>query len=176
MPFPLPTPPPDNEGTPAETDGPTPLVLEDFLLYRLNRAAEAASRGFAAIYKDRYGLTRPEWRCLATLGQFGQMTATMIGSHSSMHKTRVSRAVSALEKRRWLRRTTDVQDRRLEHIALTPAGRTAYADLARTARDYQNRLEEILGNQDTAALDRGLKALETAFSLSAPKDGPESGT
>ncbi|TIQ53863.1 MAG: winged helix-turn-helix transcriptional regulator, partial [Mesorhizobium sp.] len=60
------------------------LCLEHFLPYRLNRLADAISREFSKIYKDRYGLSRPEWRTLATLGQFGTTTATAIGAHSAM--------------------------------------------------------------------------------------------
>ncbi|MEX2081804.1 MAG: MarR family transcriptional regulator, partial [Dehalococcoidia bacterium] len=56
-----------------------PLVLERFLPYRLNRAAEAVSQRFAAVYRSRYGLTRPEWRTLATVGQMEPTTATAIG-------------------------------------------------------------------------------------------------
>ncbi len=37
-------------------------------------------------------------------GQFAEMTATAIGAHSYMHKTKVSRAVRALAKRRGLKR------------------------------------------------------------------------
>ena len=69
------------------------LELESFLPYRLNRLAESVSREFSKIYRDCFGLTRPEWRTLATLGEFGTITATAIGEHSSMHKTKVSRAV-----------------------------------------------------------------------------------
>ena len=84
------------------------LELEKFLPYRLNRLAEAVSRDFQTIYRTRYGLTRPEWRLLASLGQHGTMTATEVGRDSAMHKTKVSRAVSALEERRWLKRETDL--------------------------------------------------------------------
>ncbi len=98
------------------------LDLESFLPYRLNRLADAVSREFSKIYRERYGLTRPEWRTLATLGQFGIMTATQIGAHSAMHKTKVSRAVAELEKRRWLTRTPAPTDRRIEHLTLTKAG------------------------------------------------------
>ena len=102
------------------------LELEIFLPYRLNRLAEAVSREFSKIYRDRFGLTRPEWRTLATLGAFGTITATAIGEHSSMHKTKVSRAVAELERRKWLTRVADAADRRVEHLALTKAGRSAY--------------------------------------------------
>ena len=66
-----------------------PLALEGFLPYRLARAAEQVSRQFAALYRERHGMTRPEWRTLATIGQFNRITATAIGQHSSMHKTKV---------------------------------------------------------------------------------------
>ncbi len=79
-----------------ETTETAPLVLENFIPYRLNKAAEAISQRFASLYHDRYGLTRPEWRTLATLGQFGKLTATAIGAHSSMHKTKVSRGQCSL--------------------------------------------------------------------------------
>ena len=50
------------------------------------------------------------------------MTATEVGVHSTMHKTKVSRAVFALEQRRWLKRTQDDGDRRVEHLELTAPG------------------------------------------------------
>ncbi len=96
--------------------------LEQFLPFRLNRAAEFIALRFAAAYKAEYGLTRPEWRTLAALGSSGRMTATEVGVHSTMHKTKVSRAVFALEERRWLKRTQDEDDRRVEHLELTAAG------------------------------------------------------
>ena len=120
------------------------LDLETFLPYRLNRLAEAVSREFSKIYRDRFGLTRPEWRTLATLGQFGTMTATAIGEHSSMHKTKVSRAVAELEKRKWLTRTPDAADRRVEHLALTKAGAAPIASWCRWRRRSSERLIEKL--------------------------------
>jgi len=41
------------------------------------------------------------------LGQRGTMTATALGEQSAMHKTKVSRAVAELERRRWLVRTPE---------------------------------------------------------------------
>ena len=81
----------DGDGSTLET-----LDLESFLPYRLNRIADVVSRRFAAVYRERHGLTRPEWRALATIGQFGTVTASRIVEHSAMHKTKVSRAVAAL--------------------------------------------------------------------------------
>lgn len=136
------------------------LDLEAFLPYRLNRLADTISRDFARIYRDRHGLTRPEWRALATLGQFGTMTATAIGDHSAMHKTKVSRAVAALEKRQWLRREADAGDRRVEHLTLTKAGASAYRELVPLMKAHE---AEVLGRaapQERQSVLRALALLE----------------
>jgi DNA-binding MarR family transcriptional regulator len=142
------------------------LALEAFLPYRLSRLAEAVSREFAKIYRDRFGLTRPEWRVLATLGEFGTMTATAIGEHSSMHKTKVSRAVAELEGRKWLTRTPHAADRRVEHLALSNAGRGAYGELVPLAKAFERRLLERVTRADREALLSGVRALERTLDLS----------
>ncbi|KJS08878.1 MAG: MarR family transcriptional regulator [Hoeflea sp. BRH_c9] len=137
------------------------LALENFLPYRLARAAEIVSRQFATLYRERHGLTRPEWRTLATIGQFNRITATEIGAHSSMHKTKVSRAIRALEDRKWITRQPDQTDRRVEHIELTREGRQRYRDLVALARTYEARLAGQLGEPGAARLEAGIAAIET---------------
>lgn len=134
--------------------------LEDFLPFRLNRASERVSLGFAAQYREKYKMTRPEWRTLAALGSNGRSTATQVGAHSTMHKTKVSRAVHSLEERRWLKRTEDLADRRVEHLELTPLGLRYYNELAELARQYERTLLEQLGRRGLDALRQGLAAIE----------------
>lgn len=145
----------------ADTPVAGTLALEGFLPYRLARAAEIISRQFATLYRERHGLTRPEWRTLATIGQFNRITATEIGAHSSMHKTKVSRAIRALEERKWITRQVDQTDRRVEHIELTREGRTHYRDLVTLARSYEARLVDMLGETGAAELEAGISAVET---------------
>ena len=133
--------------------------LEGFLPYALNRAAESASRGFQAIYKARYGMLRTEWRVLAHLGRYGGMTARDICTRADLHKTKVSRAVKALEARRFLTRRTVEADRRQEVLALTPAGEAAWRHLAQEARKFDARLAGALTSDDLAALRRALRVL-----------------
>jgi DNA-binding MarR family transcriptional regulator len=136
------------------------LSLEQFLPYRLNRLADAVSRNFSSLYKERSGMTRPEWRLLATLGQYGTMTATEVGKHSSMHKTKVSRAVTALEARRWLERRTNSEDKRVEHLVLSKSGEKAYKDLVPLARGFEEKLLDQLSEQDRKTVLAGLGILE----------------
>ena len=138
----------------------TVLELENFLPYRFNRLADAVSRDFARIYKERFGLTRPEWRLLATLGQYGTMTATAVSQHSSMHKTKVSRAVTALEQRRWLQRRPDTGDRRIEHLLLSAAGMRVYKDLVPLAHEFEQDLFSRMSEGDREAVLAGFAALE----------------
>ncbi len=136
------------------------LELENFLPYRLYHLADLVSRDFARVYKDRLDLTRPEWRVLAGLGQHGAMTATALGAQSSMHKTKVSRAVAELERRRWLVRTPDEKDRRAEHLALTRAGLAAYREMVPLAKAFEAELLHKLRDGERAAIAAALSALE----------------
>ena len=81
-----------------------PLKLEKFLPYQLNVVATLVSLALSRVYARRYGIGVPEWRVLVTLGQFGVMTGKAIGDHTHMHKTKVSRAVALMEKRKLLLR------------------------------------------------------------------------
>lgn len=122
--------------------------LSDFLPYLLNQAAELVSRDFQPYYKDRYGMLRTEWRVLFHLGRLGDMTAKQICEQAAIHKTKVSRAVLALEKKRFLERRTDEDDRRFETLRLTKAGQSVFADLASTATAYDASIKATLGPED----------------------------
>ncbi len=135
------------------------FALQDFLPYLLNQAAEAASLSFQRVYRDRYGMLRTEWRVLFHLGLYGRMTATDIGARSRMHKTKISRAVSALETKRFLTRARADADRRTEFLTLTPAGEAAYRDLCATARTHDAALVAGLATEQAAALRAALKQL-----------------
>jgi DNA-binding MarR family transcriptional regulator len=142
---------------PAEDE--TPLKLEEFLPYRLNVLASVVSQALSRVYAERYGIGVPEWRVLVTLGQYGVMTGKAIGAHSHMHKTKVSRAVAELEKRKLVVRRANRDDKRESLLSLTPTGRAMYQDLAPVALDFARRLFNVLSAADRAAFDRALEQL-----------------
>ncbi|MEH6645807.1 MarR family winged helix-turn-helix transcriptional regulator [Sulfitobacter sp.] len=133
--------------------------LDRFLPYALNQAAEATSVGFQKFYRQRYGMLRTEWRVLFHLGRYGEMTAKAICGRASLHKTKVSRAVNALEQKRYLSGTPQQQDRRLETLSLTRQGRVVYADLYQTAKSYDAALAENFTEQEREVLNRCLEKL-----------------
>ncbi len=133
--------------------------LPKFLPYLLNQAAEAASGAFQAHYRERYGMLRTEWRVLFHLGCYGDLSAKDICQRARIHKTKVSRAVRALETKRFLKRAPTEADRRVERLALTPQGRRAFEDLSTAAADYEARLTQDFDERDVLMLRRMLLAL-----------------
>jgi DNA-binding MarR family transcriptional regulator len=162
------SPEPGAADTPTARGDAAPLKLEEFLPYRLNVVASLVSQSLSRIYAERYGIGVPEWRVLVTLGQFGMMTGKAVGAHSHMHKTKVSRAVALLEKRKLLTRRANRADLREAFLTLTPAGRLMYEDLAPVALDFAKRLGEVIDPADRPAFDRAVNRLtERSAALAA---------
>ena len=158
----------DSSSNLAVAMAPAQLKLEEFLPYRLNVVASLTSQALSRIYAERYGIGVPEWRVLVTLGQYGMMTGKAIGAHSHMHKTKVSRAVAELEKRKLLVRKTNREDLRESFLSLTPNGQAIYQDLAPIAFDFAQRLVEVVEPADRAAFNRAIDRLtERSAALAA---------
>lgn len=136
-----------------------PFDLTEFLPYVLNLAGEQSSLGFQAVYRRRYGMLRTEWRVLFHLGRYGAMTAKDICDRARIHKTKVSRAVAALEDKQYLTRTELAEDRRHEVLALTPDGQDVFQKLCATAQDYDRDLAAQFTPQENEILRRCLKQL-----------------
>ena len=75
----------------------------------------------------------------------------------------LSRAVFELEQRKWLTRTTNEADRRVEHLQSTKAESVAHAKLAVQAQHYQQKLLTLLGNAKVCALIAVLDQLNAVF-------------
>jgi DNA-binding MarR family transcriptional regulator len=144
------------------------LRLDEFLPYRLNVCSSLVTQALSRIYAERYRMSVAEWRVLVTLGEFGLMTAKAIGSHSHMHKTKVSRAVAQLERRKLVSRRANRADLREAFLSLTPSGRAIYNELAPAALEFVRQLMEMVDPAERTALDRALtKLIERSEQLSA---------
>lgn len=129
------------------------IELEGFLPYRLNVLATLVSQNLAKVYGDRFGISIPEWRVLATLGQFREKTAREIGLHSHMHKTTVSRAVAALAERHLIARRPNRDDMREAFLTMTPKGQAIYLEIVPLARAFAEQLSEGLSRDELQVLD-----------------------
>lgn len=141
------------------------LQLAKFLPYRLNRISSSLSDLGSLIYRDSFDLTIPEWRTLVTVGEFGQASAKQICHDTAMDKTKVSRAVRSLERKKWLRRQIDSDDRRMENLTLTTAGKEVLKNLSPRMLQFEASIVAKLTLEEQKALMKGIKALELALQL-----------
>lgn len=139
------------------------MFLKGYLPYRLNRMAELTSENTQAIYRRRHDLTRPEWRVLVNLAEAPSLTASDLCARVPAHKTKVSRALAALEDRGWVARQSDPQDRRVAHASLTPKGRRAFNRIRPEMEAATEALLAPLSPEERQKLDEGLKVLERLF-------------
>ncbi|MDB5455136.1 MAG: MarR family transcriptional regulator [Caulobacter sp.] len=141
----------------------SPLVLSDYLPYRLSTAAAAVSRLIARAYEDRFNLSIPQWRLMSVLAS-GPLTQHAALARTAMDKVQVSRAAQDLVERQLVTRTAVEDDRRSHRLALTPAGRRLFAEIAPLALAYEAALLAGLAPGEVVILKRLLGRLETAAS------------
>ena len=146
------------------------LFLGEFLPYRLSILASRVSQTLAAAYNQRFGMTIPEWRVMAVLGQFPGLSAAEVAEKTAMDKVRVSRAVAALSAAGRVLRAPDPRDGRRASLRLSAAGRRVYAEVVPLARSYERRLLEALGADERRELDGIIERLLDRASLLNERD------
>jgi DNA-binding MarR family transcriptional regulator len=142
-----------------------PFVLDGFLPYRVAVLAGRLSREFSAVYQERFGLSRAEWRVMAHLSQEAEVSVREIHARVDMDKSKVSRAATRLEEAGIVTKRISDRDRRLVVLALTETGSAMMAELAQAAQEYHADLLNRLGEGAEAFLG-GIDA------LTAGADGP----
>lgn len=148
------------------------LVLDRFLPYRLSVLANTVSRSIARLYADRFGITIPEWRVLAILGDSGPGTSAEIRDRTAMDKVQVSRAIQRLLAARLVSRRTDQADRRRATITMTAKGVEVYREVVPLALSREAILLEGFTTEEQRMLDRLLERLgDRAGTLAGPDDG-----
>ncbi|MFO1218241.1 MAG: MarR family transcriptional regulator [Burkholderiaceae bacterium] len=135
------------------------MDLQAFMPYRLAVVAEAVSRSLAAVYAQRFNLTRDEWRILAALAVRDDIKGTELGSLATLDKMQVSRALTRMERNGLIERQPDAADRRNLVVRLKPAGRALYRKIVPMARSREAYLLESLDADERSALDSALDKL-----------------
>jgi len=117
------------------------------------------SQEIAGLYAERFALNVTEWRLLAVLGRYPDLTATELAERTAMDKVAVSRAVASLVAEGRLTRKVDGADRRRARLRLSAKGNRIYDEVAPLALAYQQRLIAGLAPEETALLENLLARL-----------------
>jgi DNA-binding MarR family transcriptional regulator len=142
---------------------PTPrsdrLHLDRFIPYRLSVLSNTVSMNIARAYAREFDLSIPEWRVLAVLARYPDLSAVDVAERSAMDKVAVSRAVQSLLASKRLVRSYDKVDRRRSVLRLSAAGQSVYTRVAPLALAYEQRLMSALSATERRSLDRLLSVL-----------------
>lgn len=166
MPTPLP------QSGPADPTSARPLLLDDFIPFRLSFTSNLVSDTIARSYEALFGLSIPEWRLIAVVAETGGITQAEIGHRTRMDKVTVSRAAIALVERGLLERSANAADRRSHLLMLSDAGRTLYAAIAPKAQDLEARIFAQFDPAEVAAFTAMLRRIDA---VTAALDQPSQG-
>lgn len=135
------------------------LILEDFLPYRLAILSHSVSHSIASIYEKRFGVSIPEWRVIAIVGRFPDLSAVEVAERTVMDKVAVSRAVTKLIKSGVIDRRFADADRRRSILNLSPKGREVHDEIAPLALTMEADLMADLTPQELEILDSAINKL-----------------
>ena len=135
------------------------LRLEQFITYRLTALSNMLNRQMERFLNQRFDISLPDWRVLANLGHFQDMSVRDLAARSRMDKALVSRAVARLVKRGFVSSRPDTRDGRLVVLALTESGREMYEAIMPLARKRQRRLLECLNDKERTTFEQALDKL-----------------
>jgi DNA-binding MarR family transcriptional regulator len=121
-----------------------PLELERFLPYRLSILSNTISQAIAADYQQRYDLSMTEWRVMAVLARFDELSAREVAERTAMDKVAVSRALARLVEAGRVVRDTHGEDRRRSVLQLSEDGWAVHDSVAPLARSHERRLLQRL--------------------------------
>jgi MarR family transcriptional regulator, organic hydroperoxide resistance regulator len=124
-------------------------------------------RAFLSAYEKEVGHFLPRWRVMLHLYQQGEPSPQkQVGEASYMDPGALSRQLSALEALGWIKRDTDLHDKRITNVSLTAQGkREVEHSLPKRAAFMQHTLGDIPDAQLRQLMD-ALLLLETRFSAS----------
>ncbi|HQX91699.1 MAG TPA: MarR family winged helix-turn-helix transcriptional regulator [Thermomonas sp.] len=121
------------------------LELQNFLPYRLSVLSNRTSDAIARAYSQRFALGVTEWRVMAVLGRYPDLSANQVAQRTAMDKVAVSRAVAKLLDSGRLLRAFDDDDRRRSVLRLSEAGHAIYDQIVPLALGFERQL---LGDMD----------------------------
>jgi enoyl-CoA hydratase/carnithine racemase/DNA-binding MarR family transcriptional regulator len=119
-------------------------------LYAATSVIEREMRGFL---RARFASTLPRFDLMAALERTPEdLTMGELSRRLMVSGGNVTSIVTGLERDGLVRRRSPAHDRRTSYVALTEAGRTAFAEMARAHERWINELLADVGDEDVDAL------------------------
>ncbi len=136
------------------------LDLEHFLPYRLSVLSNRISSAIAREYSERLSLSVTEWRVMAVIGRYPDLSAREVAERTAMDKVAVSRAVASLMSAGRLERDFDDEDRRRSVLRLSKDGLAVYDQVVPLALGFERHVLESMPEAERILLFRLLDRLD----------------
>jgi DNA-binding MarR family transcriptional regulator len=144
------------------------LDLDRFVPYRLSVLTNRVSSAIARHYSERFGLSIPEWRVMAVLGQTPGLSAREVATRTAMDKVQVSRAVASLMRARRVARSGDARDGRVTRLSLTRQGKAIYDEIVPLALHLEDLFLSALSAEERKTFDHLMAKLARQVRLLGP--------
>ena len=135
------------------------FVLDEFLPYQLAVLANRISDAFSKRYREKFGITVPEWRVVAHLSQAEKVSIREIYKQVEMDKSKASRAAARLVEAGYVTKKTNPDDRRLVELSLTRKGRDMMAEIGPLGEQFETEVLNCLPEGDRARFLTAVKTL-----------------
>lgn len=125
-----------------------------WLAFRLNYLALRYNVPLYGWVEERYGLTRPEFVVIYSLGLYDGALARDISVSSGFPKNTLSRAIQKLCKAGLIGRSEDPDDKRSQILRLRPEGRRIFEEALPYFVSFEKQMLETLSPAEQATLSR----------------------
>jgi MarR family transcriptional regulator, transcriptional regulator for hemolysin len=149
----------------ADVPAPFPLPIG----LRLNQAARVVERAFGEALAEVEG-TLPVWLILLNLKIRKPANQRELAEAVGVREATLTHHLNAMDARGLVTRTRDASNRRVQVVALTEAGETAFVRLRDTAIAFDAKLRAGLSDADLATFSTLLAHL--AANVGAEEGGP----
>ena len=120
--------------------------------YRLNYLALRYNVPLYAWVEERYGLSRPEFVVIFSLGLLDGAYARDISASSGFPQNTLSRAIHKLNRLKLISRTPDTEDGRRFMLSLTPEGRALFDGALPRFVSFEHMMLDALDDEEQQQL------------------------
>lgn len=154
---------PDDPNSPKETGRRTAFRVKDYPFFTMHWIVTKNGQNIADAVRA-FGITPQIWRILVRLHERDGISITELAESSLIDRGLLSRILSDLEERRFVRKRANQKDKRYTGIYLAPKGRKMFVSVLPLARRQIDYAISDLSASDLGTLKRILGAMTRKLS------------
>jgi DNA-binding MarR family transcriptional regulator len=141
--------------------------------HRFSLIAKRLDQTLAALHAKKFAISVNNWKIMSVIAGSGPLSATELGSRTSLDPDKITRAVDALVQRSYVIRRDDEADRRRVVLTLSAKGRRVHDKIEKVAGAMEAEFLSVLTAEERRALLTSLDKLERhSGTMFGRREGP----